>query len=136
MNDFYDKLRDFRKEKGFTIREVAVRSGVSPSYISQLENGQRGIPSPEVLLKLSEGLHVSYAKLMEEAGYLEPFPKEAPPTTETVELLKLLRDYPLTYDGQILSAEEKERLCRVLEALFWRSNKEPIEGESRYQRVL
>ncbi len=52
--DFYDQLKDMRKMKGFTIRELADRSGVSAAYISQLENGNRGVPSPDVLMKLSE----------------------------------------------------------------------------------
>ncbi|WP_237088643.1 helix-turn-helix domain-containing protein [Paenibacillus larvae] len=68
---FYDKLRDLRKLKGYTIRELSDRSGVSTAYISQLENGNRGIPSPEVLMKLSEGLNISYEELMEIAGYLQ-----------------------------------------------------------------
>src|SRR5690348_13126172 len=68
---FYDKLKDLRKTSEYTIREVADRSGVSAAYISQLENGNRGIPSPEILMKLSEGLNVSYKELMNIAGYLE-----------------------------------------------------------------
>ncbi|UUZ93922.1 helix-turn-helix domain-containing protein [Paenibacillus sp. P25] len=44
--DFYEQLKDMRKQKGFTIRELADRSGVSAAYISQLENGNRGVPSP------------------------------------------------------------------------------------------
>lgn len=121
---FYDKLRNLRKKQGFTIREVADRSGVSPSYISQLENGQRGVPSPEVLHKLSEGLNTSYAILMQEAGYLEPATDFEPPPQVPINLRRFLRENELEYDGMLLSAEDKEWLERVMSALFWKAKRE------------
>lgn len=121
---FYDKLRQLRKQQGFTIREVADRSGVSPSYISQLENGQRGIPSPEVLNKLSEGLNTSYAVLMQEAGYLQPLTDQDPPPQAPINLRRFLRENELEYDGKRLTPEDKEWIDRVLTALFWKTKKE------------
>ncbi|WP_010274768.1 helix-turn-helix transcriptional regulator [Paenibacillus senegalensis] len=121
---FYDKLRKLRKQQGFTIREVADRSGVSPSYISQLENGQRGIPSPEVLHKLSAGLNTSYAVLMQEAGYLQPLTDMEPPPQVPINLRRFIRENELEYDGLHLTAEDKEWIDRVLTALFWKVKKE------------
>ncbi|GIP33944.1 helix-turn-helix domain-containing protein [Paenibacillus sp. J2TS4] len=120
---FYDKLRQMRKKQGFTIREVANRSGVSPSYISQIENGQRGIPSPEVLLKLSNGLNTSYAVLMQEAGYLQPETELVPPPQAPVNLRRFLRENELEFDGRQLSTEDKEWIERVLSALFWKEKR-------------
>lgn len=117
---FYDKLRDLRKLKGFTIRELADRSGVSAAYISQLENGNRGIPSPDVLMKLSEGLNTSYSDLMEIAGYLENpnRPKEQP--SNPVNLRRFLRENELMFDGIVLSDQDKEWVERMLTVLFWK----------------
>ncbi len=75
---FYEQLKDMRKLKGFTIRELADRSGVSAAYISQMENGNRGVPSPDVLMKLSEGLNTPYTELMKIAGYLDKPEPTAP----------------------------------------------------------
>lgn len=121
---FYDKLRQLRKQQGFTIREVAERSGVSPSYISQLENGHRGIPSPEVLNKLSEGLNISYTVLMQNAGYLYPETDQEPSSPAPINLRRLLRENEVEFDGISLSSEDKEWIERVLTALFWKSKKE------------
>lgn len=125
---FYDQLKDLRKLKGYTIREVSDRSGVSLAYISQLENGNRGVPSPEILKKLSEGLNTPYAGLMKLAGYIEDH--ESEPTEKTpVNLRRFIRENPLKFDGELLTDEDKERLERILTALFWKS-KEDHEDEN------
>ncbi|KIL38247.1 DNA-binding protein [Gordoniibacillus kamchatkensis] len=130
---FYDQLRDMRKLKGFTIRELADRSGVSAAYISQLENGNRGVPSPEVLMKLSEGLNVSYSALMRLAGYLEAEDSgsNAPAAKTPVNLRRFLRDNELMFDGVVLSELDKEWIERMLTVLFWRDKKQqPDAGGS------
>jgi transcriptional regulator with XRE-family HTH domain len=122
---FYNKLRDLRKLKGFTIRELADRSGVSAAYISQLENGNRGIPSPDVLMKFSEGLNISYSELMQIAGYLES-QTDHEVHSSPVNLRRFIRENDLMFDGFLLTAEDKEWVERMLTALFWkeRQNKE------------
>lgn len=64
-------LRNLRKENNLSIRQLAERSNVSNAYLSQVENGKRSSPSPEILKKLSEHLNVSYDELMNKAGYIE-----------------------------------------------------------------
>jgi len=120
---FYDKLKDLRKLRGFTIRDLAARSGVSAAYISQLENGNRGVPSPEVLMKLSEGLNVSYAELMEIAGYLEAPAKGTETTVHPVNLRRFLRENELLFDGILLTNEDKEWIERMLTVLFWKERR-------------
>jgi transcriptional regulator with XRE-family HTH domain len=117
---FYDKLKDMRKLKGFTIRELADRSGVSAAYISQLENGNRGIPSPDVLMKLSEGLNTSYSELMDIAGYLESSQSVQKFQSNPVNLRRFLRENELMFDGFLLTDEDKEWVERMLTVLFWK----------------
>lgn len=123
--NFYEQLRDMRKLKGFTIRELADRSGVSAAYISQLENGNRGVPSPDVLMKLSEGLNTPYSELMEVAGYLEKadMERETPYSRPRVNLRRFIRENELSFDGIELTEQDKEWIERMLTALFWRDKK-------------
>ncbi|GAA4863099.1 helix-turn-helix transcriptional regulator [Paenibacillus vulneris] len=123
--NFYEQLRDMRKLKGFTIRELADRSGVSAAYISQLENGNRGVPSPDVLMKLSEGLNTPYSELMEVAGYLEKTEteRESGYSRPRVNLRRFIRENELTFDGIELTEQDKEWIERMLTALFWRDKK-------------
>lgn len=69
--DFGLYIRKLRNEKKLTIRQLELYSGVSNSYLSQLENGKRGIPSAEVLKKLSSPLGVTQSELMIKAGYID-----------------------------------------------------------------
>jgi SOS regulatory protein LexA len=68
--EFGAYLKKLRKEKGLTIRQLEEKSGVSNAYLSQLENGKRGLPSPDILKKIHEPLEVGYDELMEKAGYI------------------------------------------------------------------
>ncbi|MBP1989219.1 helix-turn-helix domain-containing protein [Paenibacillus eucommiae] len=117
---FYDKLKDLRKMKGFTIRDLADRSGVSAAYISQLENGNRGVPSPDVLMKLSEGLNTSYSELMEIAGYLESQHTDREVVNNPVNLRRFIRENQLMFDGSVLTDADKEWVERMLTVLFWK----------------
>jgi transcriptional regulator with XRE-family HTH domain len=49
------RLRWLRKQSGLTLREVSARSGVSLSFLSDLERGERGVlPSLETLEAIAE----------------------------------------------------------------------------------
>ena len=58
MVEFGEKLRQLRKEKKLTQKELAALIGVKNSVISFYELGDR-IPSPEVIRRLAIALHVS-----------------------------------------------------------------------------
>jgi transcriptional regulator with XRE-family HTH domain len=79
-------LRDLRRARRLTLREVEERSGVSNSYLSQVENGRILQPSPHVLQKLGEAYDVPYEHLMARAGYIRPAqvpPSPSPTVQET-----------------------------------------------------
>ena len=56
-------LRDLRKARGMTLKDVAERIGVAESTVSQYETGKR-TPDYETLLKLAELFDVSVDYLM------------------------------------------------------------------------
>ncbi|HEX7057329.1 MAG TPA: helix-turn-helix transcriptional regulator [Bacilli bacterium] len=116
---FYEGLKKIRKMRGYTIREVSKRSGVSHGYISQLENGVRNVPSPEILLKLADALEYSYEELMKIAGYLAEDPEQEA-ADKPVNLRRILRSKRVVLDGMELSGEDKEWIERILTVLFWR----------------
>ena len=65
-------LADARKRRQLTLRAVQETLGISNAYLSQLETGKVQSPSPVVLHKLSELYEVSYATVMQTAGYPLP----------------------------------------------------------------
>ena len=64
-------LRELRERRGLTIRQLEMLSGVSNSYISQIENGKKEIPSAKILKKLADPLRVSIEDLVRTAGHLD-----------------------------------------------------------------
>lgn len=55
--EFGMKIKELRKEKGFSQDELAERSGLNRPYISGIEQGKRNV-SLEVIEKLAEALEV------------------------------------------------------------------------------
>lgn len=49
-------LRDARKRNSMSVRQLSKMSGVSPAYISLIENGKIGKPSIKIINRLSEAL--------------------------------------------------------------------------------
>lgn len=63
-------IKSLRKRRGLTLEKLRDLSGVSQTYITHVENGRRGEPSPDILRKLSVGLGIPYIHLMIRAGHL------------------------------------------------------------------
>jgi len=106
-------LADLRKAKGLSLRDVeeAAAKAVSNAYLSQLENGKIGKPSPNVLYSLAEVYGVPYDALMEKAGYLLPAENGGG-----------RRKRLAVFAIDDLTAEEEEELLRYLAFLRSRSS--------------
>jgi len=52
-----NRIKEFRKERGITLDELAELSNLSSGYISHLENGTRKNPSYSVMKKIAESLN-------------------------------------------------------------------------------
>lgn len=68
---FGESIRKIRKEMNLTLDDLGKKAGFKKSYLSLIENGKQGIPQPETLRKLSQGLNVDYHMLMLMAGYID-----------------------------------------------------------------
>ena len=64
-------LKELREKAELTIRQVEIKSGISNSYLSLIENGKRGIPKPSILKKLAPVYKVPYEELLKAAGIIE-----------------------------------------------------------------
>ena len=52
MTPFGAKVRQLRRERGLSQKEMAAAIGVSPAYLSALEHGRRGAPSWALVQKI------------------------------------------------------------------------------------
>jgi Predicted transcriptional regulators len=53
MTPFAHALRELRRRKGVTQRDLAYAIGVSPAYLSALEHGRKGKPSFDLLQRIA-----------------------------------------------------------------------------------
>lgn len=65
VNNLGPRLKDFRLRSGLTVRELARQVNVSPSFVSQIENG-KSQPSVSTLYAFSQSLNVSVDDLFDE----------------------------------------------------------------------
>jgi transcriptional regulator with XRE-family HTH domain len=73
MSEFGDYLRTRREElregdRAFSLRQVAVRAGLEPSYLSRIERGLEAPPSEERVRALAEVLGENSDVLLALAG--------------------------------------------------------------------
>ena len=148
--EFGRALRAIRRSDdiNITLDELSRNSGVSQSYLSQIENGKTGIPSPDVLKKIADALPeagVRYSHLLRIAGYEElaegarmreiqedfgeAFSElELSQIREQTEFVAGITDIKrflertvsphATYNGHLLKPQDKKRILGMLEQLF------------------
>jgi len=68
------RLRELRQSAGLSLRQVERATGVSNSYLSQLETGSISRPSPHILQKVASCYGGIYEELMQLTGYVLPSP--------------------------------------------------------------
>ncbi|HMG20094.1 MAG TPA: XRE family transcriptional regulator [Kofleriaceae bacterium] len=67
MDNLGSRLKDIRLKAGLTLRELARKSDVSPSFVSQIENG-KSQPSVATLYTFAQLLGVSIDELFDQRG--------------------------------------------------------------------
>ena len=86
MNNFGEYLRSLREGQRLSLREAAAKTGVSVSYITQIENGKKNAPGPEVLKKLAPAYNVPVRELLKAAGYLDDAKEIKPALSDEEEI--------------------------------------------------
>lgn len=57
------KLKQFREEKGFNLRTFADRSGLSPSYLNEIEKGKK-YPKADKIVRIADALEIPFDDLV------------------------------------------------------------------------
>lgn len=117
--DLGKHLRTVRDLKHLSLKDVADAADMSPAYLQKLERGQVSTPSPHKLHDLAGALDISYAHLMELAGYVVPQTQD-PDADAAVNMLAQ------ALNSQGLTEEELEDLASYL---AWRRQRRAQEGK-------
>jgi transcriptional regulator with XRE-family HTH domain len=58
MTPFGEKIRELRRQRGVTLKQLAGALELSPAYLSALEHGHRGLPTPAFIVQICEYFHL------------------------------------------------------------------------------
>lgn len=58
MTPFGEKLRELRRKNGITMKEMAAKLQVSSAYLSALEHGRRGRPTPVLVHQICQYFNI------------------------------------------------------------------------------
>ncbi len=70
--DFSDRIRELRKARGLTQKQVSTLTGISQNYVSRLEVG-RSVPTLRTLELLAGAFEIDPRRFLVGAGRLPPF---------------------------------------------------------------
>lgn len=108
--DFGAWLKSARAEKGYSLKELEARSGVTASYIHRIEKGARKTPSIPITEKLAMALGVPPRELLSMLG--RDTDDDVPGLTELISLSKF------SIDGNVVQQEEKDLIVSILNTML------------------
>lgn len=107
----FERIKKLAKNRGVTLQKVANELGFGEST---LYKWKKQTPNGEYLAKVADYFHVSVDYLLGR--------EDEKSVQDQKDLKKFLDDnlnYGMTYDGQNLSKEDKEKLKVALTQIFW-----------------
>lgn len=114
-NIFAYRLSSLLKERKVSKQALADAVNVSRPAISKLASGVNS-PSIETLAAIAEYFNVSTDYLLGKTNDPHGLSSEL---KKPKDLLKVLEQEDFFLNGQILGSMDKERLLRLIEAMFW-----------------
>lgn len=120
-----NKIRELRISRNISGTKIAKELGITPTYFYEIERDKKRL-SAEMAAKLAVIFNVTIDYLLGQDE--QPVDNEhAEATTPTWATSKDKRDFkkmleedaPVMFDGIPISQEDKEKIKRVMEAMFW-----------------
>lgn len=120
MSTFGQTIKDFRLKKEWSQRKLALTSGISNTEINRIEKGERENPSLTVIQKLSAAFGITVDDLLAAAGITtRPATESTTKQKKPKELIQLIEQEDYTLNGQVATPEDREKLAKIIEALYW-----------------
>lgn len=118
--NFGEKLRFYRQQKRYSLKDVQRMTGIDAGYISKLETLSRRNPSFSIISTLADALDVDVSDLID-----IDIP-EAP--LRNIEEVLIYTEYLL--DGKLPTSAEREALLSIVQTLLcaeWREETKHID---------
>ncbi|WP_071458435.1 helix-turn-helix domain-containing protein [Bacillus massilinigeriensis] len=107
--NFAEKLKFYRLQRSYSLKDVQHITGIDAGYINKLENGIRRAPSYPILQKLAYALKVDITDLIDiELPENEPL--------RSVQEVLVFTEYLI--NGKLPSSEVRENLLSVIQTML------------------
>lgn len=122
------RIKELRLKRGFTQEQMAEQLGMNRANFS---NYERDVATPpgETLIKIADLLKTTTDYLLGREQSQYPAWATSKDKRDFKKMLE--EDAPVMFDGMPISDEDKEKIKRVIEALFWdakkKNKRKPIE---------
>lgn len=116
-----NRIRELRKEKGLSGPKLAEMLNITPTYLYELELEKKRLGS-ELALNLADIFGVTLDYLLSRSDKnesLAPLPDWATSKDKRDFKKMLEEDEPVMFDGVPVNDEDREKIKRVMEAMFW-----------------
>lgn len=133
-DDFGSWIKQLRKAKGYSLKDLENASGVTASYIHRIETGARKTPSIPVAESLATALGVSQDDFLRKLNILSTEPKK----NENLSLSELLAINNFTINGKRVDNEQKGAIINLLNNILsaeWTAESKFTEGMNLIQDI-
>ncbi|EHB65230.1 helix-turn-helix domain protein [Paenibacillus lactis 154] len=119
-----NRIRELRKEQGLSGPKLAEMLSITPTYLYELEKEKKRL-SADMASKIAGIFTVSVDYLLgvvdkNKEATLQIEPPDWATSKDKRDFKKMLEeDEPIMFDGVPMTDDDKERLKRVMEAMFW-----------------
>ncbi len=117
---FGDKIRQIRREKGYSQQKLAEKTGLSLRSIQNYESNERYPNNIMIVKNIALALGVTADLLLDDGGYvIEAREKSGIKAAHDVE--SMLTDINAMFAGGDLSEEDKDKVMRAIMDIYWES---------------
>ncbi|MFK2827198.1 helix-turn-helix transcriptional regulator [Bacillus sp. B190/17] len=135
-NELGQFIRNKRKGKNITLMQLAKKTNLSQPYLSQIENGKRDIPKPDIINKIASALDIDSYEIMVKAGYIasvktgysrefeDLLTEERKLIEEKDIMFQLINNERVYLDGKLLNDCDRKKIIEYLKLFCQIANKE------------
>lgn len=114
-----ENIKLLREQYGLSQKELGQIAGVSDKAVSTWEKGIKE-PRMGAIQKIADHFGIQKSNIIEDNGLQSQSVTLTPPTKKVPkDLKKILEDEEVTLNGRMMSAEDKEKMMRIIEAAFY-----------------
>lgn len=118
MATYSEVVKNLRTQKKWSQRQLAINANISNTEVSRIENGHRDNPSLATVEKLAKVFGITVNDFLSHIDNGQDIIINNQPKKPR-DLRRILENEDYTLNGEIATQEDKEKLQKIIEALYY-----------------